>query len=533
MSKNLTEVKSQDEIVVPKKKRFVRTRKAGAEKMKFTLIMESDKKAVDELVRIYKEDPLVARVKFFNNGGPTFSRLVLFEQKNGDFELSDFTVKVGISITNRMYTTQKKVRAIYYKGGKFWYRSFGAKAVKPLLYGDLISFIAETEGYGAYSADKPLNKSKIFQLFYDRFHWFKTVLDAQHNTGINFNTIISKKLFKLKDIYKYLFRVPYNTGLELLKSKLFNNFRNQGTSMKVWHEMVKVLDGPEHLTIEMMNDYHFLDSCKMARTLGEKINCRWGNKRLKEMHDIWAMKITNILLASELEYNLDIWPIFITFAKHSGFQVLVTNKDLLREGMMQHHCVGTYINRVNNGECAIFHVEGYTLQISKGYIGDDDRTIVRVLGAPVDGFDFGRLPETKGKKLGLLNQQFRGKYNQDAPQELVDLVAEKLRLFNESEEFKKGMEENSKFVPTVKRDSNQISAVRPNIMDGDRYAGVGIEGEQIDMIGIFDDIPYQPLVQAPAMYDVDLDYGDFVGEGVVLEMAPRENNFEIERIEDL
>lgn len=182
----------------------------------------------------------------------------------------------------------------------------------------------------------------------------------------------------------------------------------------------------------MLNDQLFIDTCKMARTLGRKINCKWGLKRLKEEHDSWAMEITNIVLDCEVEYDLSIKPVFVAFAEFSGYKLLKTNKDLLREGMLQHHCVGTYINDVNNGSCAIYHINGYTLQVKLDcdhkLVRDNHGTFLTEEGnIRVPQSRYVDVPKLSGNKLKT--NQFKGIFNNEASQESYDEVAIKMEEF--------------------------------------------------------------------------------------------------------
>ncbi len=45
--------------------------------------------------------------------------------------------------------------------------------------------------------------------------------------------------------------------------------------------------------------------------------------------------------------------------------MLTTTKEMFLEGKKQSHCVGTYINKVDAGGCAIFTYDKFTIEISK------------------------------------------------------------------------------------------------------------------------------------------------------------------------
>ena len=63
--------------------------------------------------------------------------------------------------------------------------------------------------------------------------------------------------------------------------------------------------------------------------------------------------------------KLNIHPIYTEFAEHGGLQIFTSNHDLIAEGKLMNHCVGTYSGSVNRGVCGIFKAFGYTLELRK------------------------------------------------------------------------------------------------------------------------------------------------------------------------
>lgn len=443
MSKLLTEPRIPKAITErkPRKKKTKPDPDSKVE-VKFTVIRESEKTQVNELYRVYKENPHHARVKFFNDTRGTyyFERSVLFEFPNGDFEICKFQVNYGISITNRIYSSQKKLYSITYKKGKFYYFNNVRKTIRPLTFGLLQSFISDTENIHISSHiryrrsftdssdghENYMKKSKIYNFFYNKFPWIRTLNEHTVSYAVNLNVLLTKKLFGGKDISRHVMKVPNNIATLVLNSGTFSNLRGDGDKpLKTWYEMIKVLDHIDHLKPELLEDFLFTDTCKMARTLGRKINCKWGAKRLKDAHDTWSREITNIVLDCELEFDLEVRPHYKAFAEFSGYHLLTTNKDLLREGMLQDHCVGTYIDRVKRGSCAIFHVKGYTLQVGIEIIKDKPN-IVHI------SENERRWENVYVNNPKLTYLQFKGLRNCDPPQELIDEVKAKMQEFSDS-----------------------------------------------------------------------------------------------------
>jgi hypothetical protein len=475
MSKLLTIPRIPKNITEPvkKAKRFKKEVKETEEKVKYTLLNESEKRDVNELIRVYKEDPFKARVKFYNKGRGNFSftRLVLFEFNKDEFEICLFQVNFGISTTNRIYSSQKKLTSVCYKKGKFWYMNNRSKqkAIAPLTYSKFIQFIQETENIYRWSnEDVNWDKSKTFSYFKGRFPWVMTLSESNISFGMTFNVVKTQGLFGLKALNRHIMKVPINIANIILESKAFEHLKGSGQPLKQWYGILKVLDNIESITPELLNDHLFSDTCKMAQTLGRKINCCWGSKRLKEEHDKWSKEITRIILDCEIEYDLNIRPIYKAFANFSGYQLLVTNKDMLAEGMLQHHCVGTYINLVDKGETAIFHVKGYTLQVKVIELNWD------TYKSRSEKVHSSYMQETYNNKelyekidpshnRALVNSQFRGKFNQSAPQELVDEVNQMMIDFVNAS----GFENTSKGEETYNPSLPNTRAVNDMLMNID------------------------------------------------------------------
>jgi hypothetical protein len=461
MSKLLTEPRGKMELTDVKKKKRVKKEPSEPVEVRYTVLHEGDKRRVDELFRIYKANPYNARVKYFNaKQKVSFERLVVFEKGLSDFEIALFTNSFGISITNRMYSGQKKESSIVYKGGKFWSiskRGRGANVIRPLTWGSLMNFIQEAEGinsWGNNTYDR-LKKSKVFGFLYGKFPWLKMLSEHSMSMGVNLNVVKEKKLFKYKDLTKHIMKVPNDIAEIVVDSKAFGHLRNsEGRPVKGWTSLLKDLENVQFLTKEILDCHFFMDSCKMARTLGKKVNCKWSLKRLKDEHDTWSRLIGNIVLDCEETYDLALRPEFIAFAEFTGYRLLMTNKDMLIEGMMQNHCVGTYIDKVNRGDCAIYSIDGYTLQVGiekkrellRGFFDLDENGDPIGEAREIDGLDdFDgdeeyqeqvRLPQSKNVEIKVFkNLQFRGKHNVSAPPELVEKVQLEFDKFKAAGKF--------------------------------------------------------------------------------------------------
>lgn len=466
----------QKEITEPKKKvrRVKKEKVEGEPKVKATVLKEGALGKINAFIKLYKKDPYKARVKFFNGNRTAyqFSRLVLFEYDKGDFEIANFTNTFGISVTNRMYSSQKKESSLIYRKKKFWYRQSGGR-IKPLTFADFETFISNNENIRQnWGDDKEttldrLSKSLIFQYFQTRFHWIKTIAEYQHNFLVTFNTVSEKKLYGFKDLNRHIFKVPYNISKMVEDSKFMERIKKQGRPFAHWEETLKVLDHVDHLRPEMLADHHFIDTCKMARTLGKKVNCKWGLTRLKQEHDQWAREITRIILDCEDEYELNIKPEYKAFADFSGFRLLRTNKDMLEEGMVQNHCVGTYIDKVDRGECAIYHVDGYTLQVG---IETKTEVIKEMPETSLFGNGGITIPVSKHVEVKKFkNLQFRGLRNRQAPSHLVKEVEDMMEEFATAGGFKAISKEGELYKPLTSNRGTFIDGLRIGVQLANEY----------------------------------------------------------------
>jgi hypothetical protein len=339
----------------------VKTDRGGCE---YSLLRVWENDQVGKLVDLYKEDPRLARVIYMHtpNNYSTY-RLALFEHGNGDFEIAYIKKTFGISITNRMYSREKKISSLVFKGGKFWVIQNGI--IKPLTLNLLSNYITSIEG-----SKNKIEDSPIYGYLDKRFHWIKNISDGDNILWgyLTFTQIYKNKLWGLKDMYSFLLKVPRNKVRVLLDSNLLNNYTwfnnlGWGSSINAWKKIIPYLTHIEFLHKDMLTSEYFIDACKMAKTLDKRINCKWGVKRLKLEHDNWSHEISSYLYKTLEERELNILRVYRDFANFSGYKLLKTNKDLLFEGLRLSHCVGNYIDNVDSGDTGIFSVSNNTLQL--------------------------------------------------------------------------------------------------------------------------------------------------------------------------
>lgn len=315
--------------------------------IKYTVISSNDTSDLTKLFEIYANDRLKAKVIFDHRKGSVRfarNRFVLFEYSNGDFRFAKLERKYGISKTNVIYSRESCCSAYGMKNGKF--------------------YKVENNRVYLLRVNDFLNLDKFqSEFFLGRFGWIRNLLEDERCGLIDLNHVIKYKLFNVKACLRHIYKVPYPVADMLSKSQ--HNFP-PWDFLKMWKEMKKTLINIENLKMELFNDKLFKDTTLMANSLGRKVNCSWSNKRLKLEHDRMSREIIDIILEFEELRNLKINPIFKKFQEFSGYKMFLTNHDLIEEGKMMNHCVGTYSGNVDSGRSSIYRVNGYTLELTYG-----------------------------------------------------------------------------------------------------------------------------------------------------------------------
>jgi len=424
-----TAKKLQVEVLNPKKV-----------KPDWELLYEQENPKINRLIELYKENPKHARIIYKQGNKNEFqrNRVIVYTYANGDINIVQFRHSFGISITNKMYQSEKNVASLIYKKetNKWYSKSLGG--IKLLNYNLMSSFISNCSNY--YNNSQTVN---IKDYMFKKLPWLRNMAEDKYSVSheVAFNTIITKKLFNLKSIYRHVFGIPYPV-IEMMMEVLQNrNGQSPIHFVKSWKEMKNILINVENLKVEMFGHAGFMDACKMASSVNQKINCSWGVKRLAEEHDAWAKEISNVLLLNQKNSKMNIYHIYEDFAEYSGYELLRTNFDMVHDGLMMSHCVATYIDRVNHGLCAIYKVDGHTMELC-----------FEPNGFKLNMYGRGNM----NSKRGLWYNQIQGYKNASAPQELKDKVQDMLDDFNNYElpsiEIKP--------IPSMRPKSNQLWEVQ-------------------------------------------------------------------------
>jgi hypothetical protein len=328
-------------------------------KPNWTLISEYKNSTVDTLFELYAKDKAQAKIYYhLNQSSFTVIRKVLFEYPNGDFKFVKIHKTYGISSNNKMYNSEKTLESIIYKNKKFYhYRNHYKKPfVTTLSFSNLRMFL---NNFG--------NDNVVLDYLKSKFGWIRFIEEDYMFHMVSFNTVIKNKLYNKKAMLRHLYRCPYPVA------KFVHEYTKSIPSpfkyLKAWYETRKRLINIESLTEEKFRLNIFSDVCKFSQMVGKTVNCSWGLKRFETEHNKWNKIIVDVLLVNEPLKDLEIHNVFREFAEYSGFNMLLTNHDLISEGRLMNHCVGTYVEQVNNGSCGIYRVYEHTLELRKNNKG--------------------------------------------------------------------------------------------------------------------------------------------------------------------
>jgi hypothetical protein len=344
----------------------------------------------DRLIEIYKQDRQKARIIFENGSKEDYAEdsTWVFEYNNKDFRVVSFTKNISFSKNNIMYRRDKTNHIFMYKHEtKSFYLKING-VFKPLTVGLL----------NAYA------NWKIKEYFIGKFGWLRNTFDVSSCYNLTLTTINKKKLFNKEKLIKHTYGVNHNVA------KVLDIAITENQNIKfLWKQYKHLFINLDKLTPEFFKNHLIYDTCRFAQSFGEKINCAWGKKRIKQLHDTLYKKHIDVILEFEPLLLLSNRTVYLDFAKFSGYKILLTNHDLIAEGKKQSHCVGTYGPQVNNGTSAIFSINKYTLEIRYGV-----------------QWNVANVNPNKVLFIG----QFRGYGNCDAPKKLYDEVNAYLGEFN-------------------------------------------------------------------------------------------------------
>ena len=127
---------------------------------------------------------------------------------------------------------------------------------------------------------------------------------------------------------------------------------------------------------------YFDDLIKMANDVGQKINFSLNKDNIKEQHD--RMLLDNLDKMKAKQIHVDDKYLILEKYLPKQFKMIKDGKELLFEGLTQKHCVNSYSDNINRGECCIittqYDEKRYTAEIrfGKSWLDDYNQEIYRI-----------------------------------------------------------------------------------------------------------------------------------------------------------
>ncbi len=359
---------------------------------KYVELYNEDNLEINKLVDFYKKNKYTARVLFMNSRKERYHnfKVVLFEEKNGDFNIIIERKCYGINKNNKMYSNQKRVLNISYKNNKFHMMTNTENG----------TFVRQLTKRALNSTEIGYDYIKIVKNeLQKRFTWLRFLFESEDFQTISFNTIIKNKLYSLTKVNKFVYKLPNNVIKKLNKNFIGFEWDERFKNLKFYSDYYYNIENFNYFKGEEFN--LFYDTLKMSKTMDKKVNCSWSIKRLKLEHDKLSKNLTEIIYTIDNQ-KLDNSKIYLKFSEFSGYNIIKDTKELAYEGLRRKHCVVSYNQAINRHDCSIFTVDDYTLELRYN------------------------------NKIKLYIAQFRGFDNCDAPDSLRNEVNNKLNKFNKN-----------------------------------------------------------------------------------------------------
>lgn len=342
--------------------------------------------------------PLESRVIYSKNWAEYFSPALTKEQRKIFVALNEPTQtilykdnssllrilteeKIKISKNNKIYKTQTVLAKIVPKNGKLYLIQKNKKH-PTILWSELIPLnleICQNDVLKFYNAD-----------------WMSPYLGGIITLNMVKPSVLKKKKITnirqlLKHIYPNLFPEWILKNQKNLTARPLieiNNFLNYAEDKESYTKYISISD--KYPYIHFLNDekllknqmvdegifvdyqdyqdrrrgvppainwlQYYRDIANMCKILNQKFKLSWKTKRITEFHDSLTKELNSFRTMFKSE------TIFQPALKHQTlpkdkFELIVSGRRLLQEGLDLNHCVASYEERIKLGHCAIYSVE--------------------------------------------------------------------------------------------------------------------------------------------------------------------------------
>jgi hypothetical protein len=249
-----------------------------------------------------------------------------------------------------------KIRGIFHieesleKDGKIYYSKYDLK----VRFGSAL--FAQKKCNSGFTIDKTTNEIKVWfgqkienlsssacdVIFnYYKMDWFDKKFTFMLNKTI-MRKIISGKITNTKDVIRQWLRL--NSQLRNLNLSIDAIYNCAQFGGDVYHRLLNCMyiKNPNmFFDSGFKMNMVFEDTLNQAKILNRKINLKWSDKRLDEIHKEWTREIMEMELnyIDEVQYYSE--EQIKTFPSIPGLTLIPTKQELFKEGTRQNHCVYT------------------------------------------------------------------------------------------------------------------------------------------------------------------------------------------------
>lgn len=193
---------------------------------------------------------------------------------------------------------------------------------------------------------KITNSADLIETYIKRFSTFKLPNPPKH--------MLSKLASADVDIRNLISDLEVYVEPHAIISRMYNDY------------MVRQRKHDIDVADILFPNYIVRDLVHQAKQLDRKINLKWSENRLREVHTKWTREIMKYEMLSipteEYGYDLD------KLELPEGIRLITNNRDLFEEGTIQQHCVYTnYRGSVSAGKYFVATYKNFTVGINKDY----------------------------------------------------------------------------------------------------------------------------------------------------------------------
>lgn len=271
----------------------------------------------------------------------------------------------------------------------------------------------------------PLMISDVFKHF--KIDWYSdlspSLVSLLNATMVK--NMIKGKITNPRDYVKaYLKTSPYRkSGISPeLFYKTFSNYHMN--SPKYYRKIIEYSTDPNH-ALELITDqvkymhHSITDLYDQACILNRKVNPKWSEARIKEVHAEWTREIMSIEVRSIKQHDYEYPNIILP----EGLEIIANNYELFEEGTTMKHCV------YSNYESRIRSKKYYAFRYDK----DGIRATLGV--------------EQQSTNFAVFSQMY-GIGNSTVPKDITETMKE----FIKTEYFQKWCDKQSKGLPSKERE---------------------------------------------------------------------------------